>query len=101
MKLSVAGIALALLCGCASTPVMQPQVNQPATQATPPELPKQSATPCMDSLQEAAAAVLNAVQAEYRDANDSETVKDAKEAAKKASQELYEKATEYYEEATE
>ena len=99
MKLSVAGISLALLCGCASTPVMQPSV-QPTDQALPPEPPAepaQSESPCWDQVVELAEQAAAAAKNKYNEAKESGAVEDAKEAAAK----LQEKAAKYWDSVTE
>ena len=114
MKLSVAIISLAaLLGGCATTPVMRPDVNAPPMNerhyqgqlppvpAPVPEAPKQSDTPCWDKVQDVAGQAAAAMKNKYEEVNGDAYVKDAKEAAKKAGQALYNKATEAYDKATE
>ena len=107
MKLSVAIISFALLCGCASAPVMRPDVNAPTMneQQNKGELPpapnqkssdERSDSPCWDKVRELAGQAAESAKQKYQEVKESGVVEDAKEAAKKAGQKLYDKATEYY-----
>jgi len=89
MKLGISGISLIILTGCASTPVMQPKVAPLPAQA-------ETKSPCWDSMKSSLASAAATVGEQYEESKEDGTIKDAKEAAKKAGEALYDKASEYY-----